>query len=112
MPITERQREHLKRARANIKHAGRKKAGHTLSAEKAREILVNSVTSRMKELLEAKYALALGHKKLTTTKLGREIVYTVSPDGTSIEYLFNQAIGKPQESVKHTGEIRTLIVDI
>lgn len=91
---------------------GRRKAEKTLTSEKAREVLINSVTARMTELLEAKYALALGHKKLKITPFGKEIVYIVSPDGTSIEYLFNQAFGKPKESVEHSGEIRTLIIDL
>lgn len=90
---------------------GRPKAQHTVSAEKAREVLVKAVVKKMRDLIEAKFDLALGHKILKH-KFGKEIIYSVSPDGVSIEYLFNQVVGKPKESVMHSGEIRTLIVDI
>ena len=79
---------------------GRPKAGHTISAEKAREVLVREVTNRMEDLLKAKFALALGHKRVKTTPTGKEIIYSISPDGSSIEYLFNQAIGRPKETTE------------
>ena len=90
--------------------AGRKigsKASHTLEAEKAREFVVNKVVENLEPLMEAKLDLALGHKKETPD--GK--VYTTSPDGNAIQYLLNQGIGKPTETLKVEEDV-TLKIDV
>ena len=84
--------------------AGRKKgcvAAHTLEASKMREYLIERVRQEMDALLEAKFALAKGHYFLGDD--GK--VYTKSPDSNSIQYLLNQSIGKPKETVEHSGSL-------
>ena len=89
----------------------RKKAPHTIAAAKAREFVIKKVNENLEPLLNAKLDLALGHKKLHITPTGEEEVYTESPDGNAIQYLLNQDIGKPKETVEHQGDI-TLKIDV
>ena len=82
---------------------GRRKAEKTIEAEKAREFVINKVAANLRPLLDAKLDLALGHKVLKKIGDGTEFVYTESPDGNAIQYLLNQTIGKPKETIEHQG---------
>lgn len=75
------------------------KGGNTIAAEKLREFIIQKVREHVEPLMQAQLDLALGHKKLVKTKAGKELAYTISPDRNSIQYLLNQAIGKPRETV-------------
>lgn len=85
-------------------NAGRKKANHTIAAEAARKTVIEAVVAQLMPLLEAKFALALGHLKEGTDALGNTRIYTISPDGNAIQYLLNQAIGKPTENLELSGK--------
>lgn len=87
----------------NPKGAGRKKAQHTIEAEAARKRVVETVIKRMDELLDAQFALALGHYEDKIFADGRRRVYKAPPDEKAIEYLMNRTFGKPTESVEMGG---------
>lgn len=85
--------------------AGRKKGSNAIAADKLREYIVNKVAQEAPKLLAAKLELAngvyLGKKKLETGEIVN--VYQEKPDGNSLQYLFNQTIGKPRETVEIQG---------
>jgi hypothetical protein len=82
--------------------AGRKKAAHTIETEAMRAFVVETVQKNLKPLLAAKLDLALGVKVQDNDG---ELFYTRAPDGNAIQYLLNQSIGKPKESINHTGHL-------
>jgi hypothetical protein len=82
--------------------AGRKKAQHTIETEAMRAFIVSEVNKQLKPLLEAKFDLALG---VRVQDNDGEAFYTRPPDGNAIQYLLNQSIGKPKESVEHSGKL-------
>jgi len=53
-------------------NAGRKKANHTIEAEKAREYVVNKVVEKLEPLMESHFALALGHKVMMVRELVKD----------------------------------------
>ena len=88
------------------------KASHTLEAQETRKKIVQMISERTEELMAAKFALALGHKKAFKNQSGDIVeAYTVSPDGSAIEYLLNQVIGKPKETVLMDKGLPTLLLD-
>lgn len=89
------------------------KASHTLEAQETRKKIVEMISERTEELMSAKFALALGYTKAITNEDGKVTqVYTVSPDGNAIQYLLNQVIGKPKETIQTLNEEFRLMVDI
>jgi ribosomal protein S4E len=88
------------------------KASHTLTTQETRKNIIKMISERTEELMAAKLALALGHIKATTNESGDiKQIYTVSPDGNAIQYLLNQVIGKPTETIQVKDEARLLLVD-
>lgn len=96
-------------ARENGKKGGRPKAGHTIATEQLRAFVIEQVRQNAQPLLNAKLALALGHKRVVTTRTGKDLIYDEPPDATSIQYLLNQAVGKPTETLKVEEDIRLKI---
>lgn len=97
-------------ARAGNNHKGGRPKGsvgtHTLEASKLREFIIEKVGQNAEPLLQAKMALALGHKVMTTNG---SVVYTKSPDGNAIQYLLNQVVGKPRDTIELHDDVRLLI---
>ena len=81
-------------------NAGRKKANHTIQAEKAREFVIRKVTENLTPLMESQLDAAVGHKYLDPRE-GK--VYTKSPDINAGKYLLDQTIGKAKETIEHQG---------
>lgn len=81
--------------------AGRKKASHTIAAEKAREVMIERIAKELQPLLDAQIDLAKGISIIG--KNGK--VYEKEPDGNMLKYLLDQLAGKAKESIdiKHTG---------
>ena len=89
------------------------KASHTLETQETRKKIVEIISERTEELMAAKFALALGHTKAITNEAGEvRQVYTVSPDGNAIQYLLNQVIGKPTQTIQSLSDNMRLMVDI
>jgi hypothetical protein len=77
-----------------------------------RRKIVEEVNTRLIPLLKAKFDLALGHYEVRENKEGELCdVYFVKPDGNAIQYLLNQTVGKPKETVEIDGDM-TLKIDI
>lgn len=101
----------IKANRENAKKAGRPKG--SVSKEnrirlELRNLLMQKVAEHFDDLYEAKIALAKGHFVQVTDPETNDIrVYKKSPDGKSIEWLLDQAIGKPtqHQTVEFEGEI-------
>lgn len=82
--------------------AGRPRAGHTLAAEKARQVITETVVERLAPLLEAAFDLAMGHNYEKTMPDGETtVVYTKSPNGEAIRDLFDRAFGKPVSIIQN-----------
>lgn len=79
---------------------GRPVAQHTLAKEEARRIVIRKVHDNLLPILDAKLDLALGHYRVGNVKGSTIRIYKVSPDGNAIQYLLNQTIDKPTESIK------------
>ncbi len=101
----------IKANRENAKNGGRPKG--SVSREnrirlELRNQLMQKVADHFDDLYEAKIALAKGHFVQVTDPETNEIrVYKKSPDGKSIEWLLDQAIGKPtqHQTFEFEGEI-------
>jgi hypothetical protein len=79
--------------------AGRKKANHTIAAEKAREYLVKTIVKELAPIVSAQIDAAKG-----VFYLGKEgKVYTKLPDTKVGEYLLNQVAGKAKENIEMGG---------
>jgi hypothetical protein len=76
--------------------AGRKKAGHTVAAEKAREYLITAIAEQLGPIVSAQIEAAKG--LFYEGKEGK--VYTKIPDVRVGEYLLNQIAGKAKEKVE------------
>ena len=88
------------------------KASHTIETQETRKKIVQMISERTEELMSAKLALALGYTKAITNEAGDiRQVYTVSPDGNAIQYLLNQVIGKPRETIQTLKDEVRLLVD-
>ena len=83
-------------------------AGHTAFSSKMKESFVKHVKKKLKKYIGAVDDLALGHLKEGITITGAKRVYTKSPDVNMLKYVFDQGIGKPQESLKLSGELKTI----
>lgn len=83
--------------------AGRPKGSVSKSTALAlamREKLVERVNKEFKPLIDAKLDLALGYYEAFTNDQGDVVrAYRKPPDNMAIQYLLNQAIGKPKETM-------------
>lgn len=94
-------------SKENGKKGGRPKGSKskdTIARERAQEVYRSMVLAKLKPIIEAQLALALGHYKVQ--KMGRKLVrvYFADPDGGSIENLLNRAIGKPKDGLSDLGD--------
>jgi len=89
--------------------AGRRKgskASHTLSAEKAREYLISEVIKDLEPIVTAQKEAARGMWVEETDIHGNRIrVYKLKPDLKTGEYLLNQTVGKPKETMAVTEDV-------
>ena len=91
--------------------SGRKKgskATHTIQAEQARAHFIKRVTDELDPLIDAQLDLAKGvyvEQVVKTPSGERQVrVYQKEPENKAIDSLVQQTIGKPKESIEHTGE--------
>lgn len=85
--------------------AGRKpgvKASHTIASENARAYAIQRITKELDPILTAQIEAAKGMYVETDKK----IVYQKSPDLKAGEFLLNQNIGRPKETMEVQGEMR------
>src|SRR5690606_11852628 len=95
--------------------AGRPKGSvqtSTLIARKMKEALIKEVNKELKPIVRAQIDSAKGVYVMKRVKLpnGQTIdrYYQTKPDVQAAKNLLDQAIGKPQESLKVEGEIKTI----
>ena len=90
--------------------AGRKKAPHTLLTEQMRKIMVETLHKRFKPMLEAQMDSAIG---VTTEKFDRkkgELYYVEEgPNTLAAKFITEHVLGKPKETIEHSGEISGLV---
>lgn len=96
-------------AKLNGKKGGRPKGSvgtHTLDASEMRKRIIETVNQNLQPLMEAKMDLALGHNFAHMDEKGNLVkVYKKSPDSNSIQYLLNQSVGKPKETMEIQSEV-------
>lgn len=73
-----------------------------------RDYTVNKIALRRQQLVDSQLDIAIGYSYITEKG---DKVYTKAPNASTGEYLLNQLIGKPKESIEVKEEIR-LSVDI
>lgn len=95
-------------ARINAGRPKGHKASHTLEALKAREYTIQRINEALDPILTAQIEAAKGLYYIGDD--GRTI-YQKHPDTRTGEYLLNQSIGKPKESIEVIGDIE-LKVDL
>lgn len=71
----------------------------------AREYIVKRINAKRDKLLDAKIDMAIGYHY---TDADGNHVYEKKPDPASSEYLLNQLIGKPKESI----EVKTINLNV
>lgn len=79
--------------------AGRKKARHTIQAEEARKFVINEIAKDLQPILTAQKDVALGLYYEKIDSGGKIRVYRKEPEARTGEYLLNQIIGKPKETL-------------
>ena len=79
--------------------AGRKKAPHTLAAEKAREYVITRVTSELDPIVTGQIEAAKG-LWYEDIKDGKKRIYQQKPDIVAAKNLLDQTIGKAKETVE------------
>lgn len=90
----------IKQRGGKRKGAGRKKANHTIAAEKAREFLIMEIAKHLAPIVAAQIDSAVGISYVG--EKGR--IYTKLPNARVAEYLLNQIVGKPNMSVELVNE--------
>lgn len=68
-----------------------------------RDFTVAKIANKRAKLIEAQIDLAVGYSYIDEKG---DKVYTKAPDATTGQYLLNQLIGKPKESIEVKEEIR------
>lgn len=93
---------------------GRPKGSFSNSTKTAmlmREQLVKKVNKELKPILQAQSDAAKGIvvEKIVTLDDGKKAprYYRKEPDINAGKYLIDQALGKPKESIEHSGEVKT-----
>lgn len=88
------------------KGAGRKVANHTLLASQMKQMMVETLHRRFKPMLEAQIDSAIG---VTTEKFNRktgELYYQEeTPNTAAAKFLTEHVIGRPKETIEHSGQI-------
>jgi len=79
--------------------AGRKKAPHTIETELMRKKLVEKVNQEFEPILEGQIEKAKGLYYEKQMLDGQIRIYKKEPDNKAAEYLINQSIGKPKETL-------------
>lgn len=93
------------------KGAGRKKATHTIAAEKAREYVINRVAAELEPIMTAQIQSAKGLYYEGEVEGEKVIIYKQKPDINAGKNLLDQTIGKAKETVAHEGEV-SLKIDV
>lgn len=89
---------------------GRPKAPHTVEKELNRSFLVKKVSAEKEAIIQAQIESAKGLYIEQVIDGIMTKVYRKSPDTKAGEYLLNQVIGKPTESIDIKGEITSKVV--
>ena len=84
--------------------AGRKKGSKTLLAEKMREKLVERVNKEFTPIINGQIEKAKGIYYEKITSEGDIKIYKKEPDNKAAEYLLNQSIGRPKETMELSGK--------
>ena len=92
------------------KGAGRPVLSHTLITQQMRKVLVETLEKRFKPMIDAQLDSAIG---VTTEKFDRKSgqLYYVeeSPNTGAAKFLTEQLLGRPKESIEHSGEVKGLV---
>ena len=92
--------------------AGRKKEQRTIKAEKAREYIIGRIAEELDPIVTAQVEAAKGmYVWKYDLSQGTVRVFLKEPDLKAGEYLLNQGVGKPKETIEHEGEV-SLKIDV
>lgn len=87
--------------------AGRKKGYRAIKAEEARKFLIDKIAKDLDPIVTAQIEAAKG--MYVQTDEGK--IYQKQPDLKAGEYLLNQGVGKPTETIKVEEDV-TLKIDL
>jgi len=88
------------------KGAGRKVANHTLLTSQMKQMMVETLHKRFQPLLEAQIDAAIG---VTTEKFDRKkgdyYYQEEGPNVAAAKFITEHVMGRPKESIEHSGQI-------
>ena len=96
----------------NVKKGGRPVASTTLISQKIRERVIEKLHERIDPIIDSQINSAIGIilKKIDSKGLAH---YLEEPPNTSAaKFLIEQAIGRPQEKIEHSGDTKGLVAII
>ena len=82
-------------------NAGRKMGYRAIQAERAREFLIKRIADELEPIVTAQIEAAKGIYYLDEND---NTIYTKKPDLKAGEFLLNQSVGKPKESIEMSGK--------
>ena len=71
----------------------------TVKQEKAKNYLQKKTREKWQDIIDAYFALGLGHFREKVCKDGKKRIYTISPDRAALNDLVTRVIGKPIEEL-------------
>lgn len=98
-----------KTSKENGKKGGRPIASKTLITQKIRERIVEKLYERIDPLIDSQLNSAIGIilKKVD----GKGLVHYLeeAPSTSAAKFLMEQVLGRPKESIEHSGEMKGLV---
>jgi len=96
-------------SRENGKKGGRPISSKTLIAQKIKERIAEKLYAKIDPLIDAQIESAIGVTLLKKDSKGLAYYLQEAPSTPAAKMLLDHVIGKAQESVTHTGEIKGLV---
>ena len=98
-----------KASRMNGKKGGRPVASKTLITQKIRERIVEKLYERIDPLIDAQLNSAIGVILKKTDNKGLHHYLEEAPSTSAARFLVEQVLGRPKESIEHSGGAKGLI---
>lgn len=99
-------KEHGKQRGGRRSGAGRKKAGHTIASEKARQYLITEIVKNLAPIVQAQIDSAVG----ISYERKKGHIYIQLPNTKVGEYLLNQVAGKPAATFNLNTDEKPLVI--
>lgn len=100
----------IKAAKENGKKGGRPIASATLITQKMRELMAQRVEARFGPIIDAQIDAAIGIVSEKFDRKTGELYYVEEgPSTNAAKFITEQVLGRPKETVEHSGEVKGLV---